>query len=70
MEWKHLIRFVFGDKMGKSVVIIGKGPSVKKSTKEVVDSFDDVAIIDKRDSNVTMNFIYLLFLVLIYKMDD
>jgi len=28
----------------KSVVIIGKGPSVKKSTKEFVDSFDEVAI--------------------------
>ena len=41
-----MIRFVFGDKMGKSVVIIGKGPSVKKSTKEFVDSFDDVAIIN------------------------
>ena len=32
--------------MGKSVVIIGKGPSVRKSTKEFVDSFDDVAIIN------------------------
>lgn len=28
----------------KSVVIIGKGPSVSKSTKEFVDSFDEVAI--------------------------
>ena len=30
--------------MTKSVVIIGKGPSVLKSTKELVDSFDEVAI--------------------------
>ncbi len=30
--------------MTKSVVIIGKGPSVVKSTKEFVDSFDEVAI--------------------------
>jgi len=30
--------------MAKSVVIIGKGPSVLKSTKEFVDSFDEVAI--------------------------
>jgi hypothetical protein len=30
--------------MSKSVVIIGKGPSVLKSTKEFVDSFDEVAI--------------------------
>jgi len=30
--------------MQKSVVIIGKGPSVLKSTKEFVDSFDEVAI--------------------------
>ena len=30
--------------MNKSVVIIGKGPSVLKSTKEFVDSFDEVAI--------------------------
>jgi|TARA_R110002020_G_scaffold72542_7_gene186655 hypothetical protein len=30
--------------MAKSVVIIGKGPSVLKSTKEFIDSFDEVAI--------------------------
>ena len=30
--------------LSKSVVIIGKGPSVLKSTKEFVDSFDEVAI--------------------------
>ena len=30
--------------MSKSVAIIGKGPSVKHSTKELIDSFDDVAI--------------------------
>ena len=30
--------------MNKSVVIIGKGPSVLNSTKEFVDSFDEVAI--------------------------
>ena len=30
--------------MGKSVVIIGKGPSVLKSTREYVESFDLVAI--------------------------
>ena len=30
--------------MNRSVVIIGKGPSVIKSTKEFVDSFDDVAL--------------------------
>lgn len=30
--------------MSKSVVIIGKGPSVLNSTKELIDSFDDVAI--------------------------
>ena len=30
--------------MPKSVVIIGKGPSVLKSIKEFVDSFDEVAI--------------------------
>jgi hypothetical protein len=30
--------------MPKSVVIIGKGPSVSKSTKEFIDSFDEVAI--------------------------
>ena len=32
--------------MNKSIVIIGKGPSVLKSTKEFVDSFDDVALIN------------------------
>ena len=31
-------------KMKKSIAIIGKGPSVLKSTKELVDSFDEVAI--------------------------
>ena len=30
--------------MSKSVVIIGKGPSVLKSTKDFVDSFDEVAL--------------------------
>lgn len=30
--------------MKKSVAIIGKGPSVKYSTKEFVDSFDEIAI--------------------------
>ena len=30
--------------MKKSVAIIGKGPSVLKSTKEFVDTFDEVAI--------------------------
>lgn len=30
--------------MNRSVVIIGKGPSVLRSTKEFVDSFDEVAI--------------------------
>ena len=30
--------------MRKSVVIIGKGPSVLNSTKEFIDSFDEVAI--------------------------
>ena len=30
--------------MKKSVVIIGKGPSVLKSKKEFIDSFDEVAI--------------------------
>ena len=28
----------------KSVVIIGKGPSVQRCTKKFIDSFDDVAI--------------------------
>ena len=30
--------------MSKSVVIIGKGPSVKSSTREFIESYDDVAI--------------------------
>ena len=33
--------------MGKSVVIIGKGPSVKRCTKSFVDSFDEVAICNR-----------------------
>ena len=30
--------------MSKSVVIIGKGPSVLDSTREFIESFDEVAI--------------------------
>lgn len=33
--------------MSKSVVIIGKGPSVLRSTKKFVDSFDEVAICNR-----------------------
>lgn len=35
------------NKMSKSIIIIGKGPSVLKSTKEFVDSFDEVAICNR-----------------------
>jgi hypothetical protein len=30
--------------MKKSIIIIGKGPSVLQSTREFVESFDEVAI--------------------------
>jgi len=32
------------DKYSKSIVIIGKGPSISRCTKEYIDSFDEVAI--------------------------
>ena len=33
--------------LGKSVVILGKGPSVRRCTKSFVDSFDEVAICNR-----------------------
>jgi hypothetical protein len=33
-----------GTKVSKSIIIVGKGPSVLKSTREFINSFDEVAI--------------------------
>ena len=33
--------------MGKSIVIIGKGPSLHRCTKEFIDSFEHVAIVNR-----------------------
>ena len=32
--------------MGKSIIIFGKGPSVLKCTRKIVDEYNDIAIIN------------------------